>query len=52
MVQSVKRLTLDFGSGHDHRVMGSSPVLGSMNMEPFKMISLSHSSSPRLMLSL
>ena len=26
---SVKSPTLDFGSGHDLRVMGSSPMLGS-----------------------
>ena len=30
MVQSVKHLALDFGSGPDLRVMGSSPALGSM----------------------
>ena len=29
MAQSVERPTLDFGSGHDPRVMGSSPTLGS-----------------------
>ena len=29
MVQSVERLTLDFGSGHGPRVVGSSPNLGS-----------------------
>ena len=28
MVQSVELLALDFGSGHDLRVMGSSPVSG------------------------
>ena len=28
--QSVERLTLDFGPGHDARVVGSSPVAGSM----------------------
>ena len=27
---SVQQLTLDFGSGHDSRVMRSSPTLGSM----------------------
>ena len=30
MAQLVKRLTLDFSSGHDPRVMGSSPMLGSV----------------------
>ena len=30
MAQSVKCPTLDFGSGHDLRVLGSSPTLGSM----------------------
>ena len=30
MAQSVECLTFDFGSGHDLRVMRSSPVLGSM----------------------
>ena len=29
MAQSVEHLTLDFGSGHDPRVMGSSPASGS-----------------------
>ena len=28
MAQSVKHLTLDFGSGHDLGVVGSSPILG------------------------
>jgi len=28
VAQSVKRPTLDFGSGHDLRILGSSPVLG------------------------
>ena len=33
--QSAKRPTLDFGSGHDARVLGSSPALGStFHMEP------------------
>ena len=30
VAQLVKSLTPGFGSGHDLRVMGSSPVLGSM----------------------
>ena len=29
VAQSVEHQTLDFGSGHDPRVMGSSPTLGS-----------------------
>ena len=35
MAQSVKHMTLDFGSGNDPRVVGQSPVLGSaLSMEP------------------
>ena len=35
VAQSVKRLTLDFSSGHDSRVMGLNPASGSaLNMEP------------------
>ena len=35
MAQLVEHLTLDFGSGHDPRVMGSSPMSGSMlSVEP------------------
>ena len=35
VAQSFKCLTLDFGSGHDPRVVGSSPALGSaLSMEP------------------
>ena len=30
VAQSVEHVTLDFGSGHDPGVMGSSPVSGSM----------------------
>ena len=30
MAQSVKQLTLDFGSGHDLRVVRSSPMSGSV----------------------
>ena len=29
MAQSIKHLTLDFGSGHDLKVMRSSPMSGS-----------------------
>ena len=35
VAQSVKHLTLDFGSGHDLRVVRSSPASGSMlGIEP------------------
>ena len=35
MAQSVEHLTLDFNSGHDPKVMGSSPMLRSMlTVEP------------------
>ena len=35
MAQSVERLTLDFSSGHDPRVLGSSPMSGSvLSVEP------------------
>ena len=35
MAQLAKRLTLDSDSGHDLRIMRSSPVLGSaLGMEP------------------
>ena len=35
VAQSVKYMTLDFGSGHDLRVMRSSPASGSMlSVEP------------------
>ena len=35
MAQSVKHLTLDFGSGHDLRVVKLSPELGSaLSVEP------------------
>ena len=35
MAQSVEYLTLDFGSGHDLRVVRSSPASGSaLGMEP------------------
>ena len=35
VAQSVKRLTLDFSSGHDPRVVGSSTALDSvLSMEP------------------
>ena len=35
VAQSVEHLTLDLGSGHDPRVVGSSPTLGStLTVEP------------------
>ena len=35
VAQLVKQLTLDFGSGHDLRVVRSSPTLGfALSMEP------------------
>ena len=35
VAQSVERLTLDFGSGHDSRAVRSSPTLGSiLSTEP------------------
>ena len=35
VAQSVKHVTLDFGSGHDRRVVTQSPVLGSaLRVEP------------------
>ena len=35
VVQSVGHLTLDFGSGHDTRVVGLSPTLGpALSLEP------------------
>ena len=35
VAQSVEHLTLDFGSGHDPEVVGSSPASGpSLSMEP------------------
>ena len=35
MAQPVEQLTLDVGSGHDPRVVGSSPTLGSaLSVEP------------------
>ena len=54
MARSVKRPTLDFGSGHDPRVVGSSPTLDSMlSMEPaWDSLSLSLCPSPQLVLSL
>ena len=37
VARSVERLTLDFSSGHDPRVVGSSPALGSaLSAEPAK----------------
>ena len=34
VAQSVERLTLNLGSGHDPRVLGPSPVLGTLRAEP------------------
>ena len=35
VVQSTEHLTLEFGSGHDPKVVGSNPVSGSvLNVEP------------------
>ena len=35
MAQSVERLMLDFSSGHNPRIMGSSPISGSaLSVEP------------------
>ena len=47
-VQQVKRTTLDFSSGHDLMVMGSSPTLGStLGVEPaWNSLSPSHSAPP------
>ena len=47
VAQLVEQLTLDFGSGHDPRVMGSSPMLDSaLSMEPARdILSLSLSLS-------
>ena len=44
MAQLVEHPTLDFGSGHDPRVTGLSPTLGSaLNMEPaWDSVSVSH----------
>ena len=37
VAQSVKRTTLDFGSGHDLKVLRSSPALGSaLSVKPDK----------------
>ena len=54
MAQSVEHPTLDFGSVHDPRVMGSSPALGPvLSMEPaWDSLSLSLCPSPVHALSL
>ena len=56
MAQSVGDLTLDFGSGHDLRVMGSSPASGSVlpaqSLVGILSVSLSLSPPPLLVLSL
>ena len=49
MAPLVERLSLDFGSGHDPRVVGSSPELGSV---PSKILSLLLPCSRALSLSL
>ena len=41
VVQSVERPTLDFGSGHDPRVAGSSPASGSTLEPAWDSVSLS-----------
>ena len=55
MAQSVKRLTLDFGSGHDLMVPGIEPHIGlcADNVEPsWASLSPSLSAPPLLVLSL
>ena len=53
MAQSVKHLTLDFGSGHDLTVREFVPHLGSDHMEPaWDSLSLALSAPPLLSLSL
>ena len=47
VAQSVEHPTLDFGPGHDPRLMGLSPVLSSvLSTEPAKILSLSPSATP------
>jgi len=50
--QSVKRPTLDFSSGHDPRIVRSSPELGSVLSGESAWDSLSPSASPYCSLSL
>ena len=45
MAQSVEWPTFDFGSGHDPRLMGSSPVLGS-TLSVLEILSVSVSLPP------
>ena len=54
VAQSVEHPTLDFDSGHDPRVMGSSPALGPvLSMEPaWDSLSLSLCPLPPLVLTL
>ena len=54
MAQSFEHPTLDFNSGHDLRVMGSSPVSGSVMpaQSLLGILSLSLSAPPLLILSL
>ena len=52
MAQSVECPTLDVGSGHDPRVVGSSPVWGSTLSMETAWDSLSPSAPPWLTLSL
>ena len=47
MAQLVEHLTLDFGSGHDPRVLVSSPALGcALNVGLCEILSLSPSAPP------
>jgi len=46
VAQSVEHPTFDFGSGHDLRVLGSSPESGPMLSTEFAWLSLSPSASP------
>ena len=54
MAQSVECLMLDFGSGHDPSIVGSSPASGSaLSVEPaWDSLSLPSAPFPRIMLSL
>ena len=54
MAQPVEQLTLDVGSGHDPRVVESSPMLGSaLRVEPaLDSVSLTPSAPPPLTLCL
>ena len=52
MAQSVEQPTLDLGSGHDLRAMGSNPTLGSTLRRLLRILSLSLCPSPLLTYSL